>query len=259
MNEKAIGVFDSGLGGLSIWRELIKTLPNESVVYYADSANCPYGPKSKDEIIVLSTQIVDFLLSLNVKLIIVACNTATAAAIDYLRENYDIPFIGIEPAIKPAALNSKSKSVAVLATEGTFNGRLFQETQAKFAKDTKVHVIVGKGLVEIVENDQVESEESYKIIEELLSPLQTENIDHLVLGCTHYPFLEPQIKKILLGKVEIINPAEAVVRQTKSILISQNLLATRNKPEYSFYSSGDNRSLEGFVKKIYKGEFKINE
>jgi glutamate racemase len=125
-----IGIFDSGIGGLSVWKELVKLLPNENIIYYADSANCPYGSKSKDEIISLVQKIVEFLIHKQCKIVIVACNTATAAAIDELRLNYPIPFVGMEPAVKPASLNSKTKSIAVLATEGTFNGRLYKK-QAK--------------------------------------------------------------------------------------------------------------------------------
>ncbi|MDA3953090.1 MAG: glutamate racemase, partial [Bacteroidales bacterium] len=154
-NNQPIGIFDSGVGGLTVWKELVKSLPNESVIYYADSENCPYGPKDKDTIIKLVVKVVDFLVSKECKAIIVACNTATAAAIDFLRSKYTIPFIGMEPAVKPAALESKTKSIAVLATEGTFNGRLYIETSQTFASDVKLNIKVGEKLVDIVENGMV--------------------------------------------------------------------------------------------------------
>ena len=150
-NNQPIGIFDSGVGGLTVWKELVKSLPNESVIYYADSANCPYGPKNKETIISLASKVVEFLISKDCKIIIVACNTATAAAIDFLRFKYAISFIGMEPAVKPAAQNSKTKSIAVLATEGTFNGKLYTETSRKYAKDVVLNIKVGDKLVDIVE------------------------------------------------------------------------------------------------------------
>ena len=133
-----IGIFDSGAGGISVLKELVKILPNESFIYFADSANCPYGPKQPERIIELSNCITKFLLDKGCKTIVVACNTATAAAIDFLRGNYNVPFIGMEPAIKPASLNTKTKSIGVLATAGTFKGRLYIETSRKFASDVNV-------------------------------------------------------------------------------------------------------------------------
>ncbi|MCG8411661.1 MAG: glutamate racemase [Bacteroidales bacterium] len=255
---KPIGIFDSGVGGLSVFKELIKSLPSEDVLYFADTANCPYGSKSNIEVIELSKKIVDFLINKNCKTIIVACNTATAAAIDYLRSNYEIPFIGMEPAVKPAALNSKSKSIAVLATEGTFNGRLYIETSQKYAKDVNLNVKVGNRLVSIVENDLINEPETKKYIQELLNPLIAANIDHLVLGCTHYPFLIPVLKDILPDNVEIIDPALAVVAQLKRILIKHNLINSKTEGQYDFYSSGNSSILEKMVSKILKFDFRVN-
>ena len=171
MNSNPIGIFDSGLGGLSVWKEVVKILPNENIIYYADSANCPYGSKTEQEIIELAQRIVEFLIERKCKIVVVACNTATAAAIDYLRENYQIPFIGMEPAVKPASLNSKTKSIAVLATEGTFNGRLYRETTERFAKDVKVNIQIGEKLVDIVENDLIYDRSTKEHLIKLISPL----------------------------------------------------------------------------------------
>jgi len=258
MSNNPIGIFDSGLGGLSVWRELIKILPNENIIYYADSANCPYGQKSKDEVIHLVQKIVNFLLQKNCKMIVVACNTATAAAIDYLRENYNIPFIGMEPAVKPASLNSKTKSIAVLATEGTFNGRLYLETSARFANDVKINIKVGDRLVDIVENGLINEDDTYKHLQGLIKPLVDLDIDHVVLGCTHYPFLIPVLKKILPRKVKIIDPAPAVAKQAYRVLEANQLLNNvKDKPRHEFYTSGDLSIIEQFLRKITKKENSI--
>ncbi len=258
MDNRPIGVLDSGVGGLSVWRELIKSLPNENSIYYADSANCPYGPKSQEEIIRIVDRVVSFLISMDVKIIIVACNTATAAAIEYLRANYSIPFVGMEPAVKPAALNSATKSIGVLATEGTFNGKLYLETSKKYASDVELHIKVGDKLVEIVENDKINDPETDIHLKELMLPLIQKNIDHLVLGCTHYPFLSESLKLVLPPNVIIVDPAPAVVKQTIKILQEKSLLNLNNKaPEYEFYSSGDSEILKSFVFNITQKEFQI--
>ena len=250
-NTQPIGIFDSGVGGLTVWKELVNSLPNESIIYFADNNNCPYGPKSKKEIIELSCNVVDFLLAKKCKTIIVACNTATAAAIEYLRSNYPIPFIGMEPAVKPAALNSKTKSIAILATEGTFNGKLYIETSQKYAKDIELNIKVGDRLVDIVENGLVNNLETENHLFQLVKPLIEKNIDHLVLGCTHYPFLTKKLKKVLPANVEIIDPAPAVVKQTSRVLEQLSLINTENStPTYEFYSSGRTKVLKQLLKEI---------
>ncbi len=250
-NTQPIGIFDSGVGGLTVWKELVNSLPNESIIYYADNNNCPYGPKKKKEIIELSSRVVDFLLSKNCKIVIVACNTATASAIEYLRSNYSAPFIGMEPAVKPAALNSKTKSIAVLATEGTFNGKLYIETSQKYAKDVELNVKVGNGLVDIVEKGLVDDLETENHLSQLVKSLIEKNIDHLVLGCTHYPFLTEKLKKVLPDKVEIVDPAPAVIKQTRRVLEQFGLLNMQNlSPSYEFYSSGKTKILKQLLKEI---------
>ena len=255
MNNNPIGIFDSGVGGLSVWKELIKELPNESIIYYADSANCPYGNKSQEDIIALSQRIVDFFIEQNVKLIVVACNTATAAAIDYLRKTYSLSFVGMEPAIKPAAQNTKNGIVGILATEGTFGGRLFLETSQKWASNVEVVIQVGEGFVELVENGDFTSDLANKTVSDAVQPLIDKGIDHLVLACTHYPFLCENIKAVSKNKqLEIINPAPAVALQVKSILEKENLESnTTGKPIYNFYSSGNLKILKLLVNKIYSG------
>jgi glutamate racemase len=253
MNNNSIGVFDSGVGGLSVWKELIKILPNENIIYYADSDNCPYGTKTQKEIIKLSKRIVDFFITRDVKLVVVACNTATAAAIDYLRQNYTIPFIGMEPAVKQAAQRTKKGIIGVLATEGTFNGRLFNETTDKWASDIEVEVQVGKGFVELVEQANFETQEAKEIVGKVIKPLLDKGIDQLVLACTHYPFLYKTIKTIAKGtELEIIDPAPAVAKQTQNILQKFDLLTIQSErqPTYEFCSSGNPKIMKRIVKII---------
>jgi glutamate racemase len=255
-----IGIFDSGVGGLSVWKELVAMLPNESVIYFADTTNCPYGPRKQDEIEKLASNVVDFLISKNCKLIVVACNTATASAIEYLRLKYTVPFIGMEPAVKPAALNSKSKSIAVLATEGTFNGKLYNDTSNKYAKDVKVNIIVGDKLVEIVEKGLINEQETIDHIASLVKPLIEKEIDHLVLGCTHYPFLIDVLKAALPPHVNIVDPSPAIVIQTKKVLELNNIAKNENcKPEYDFYCSGSSSVLSSMLKEITDADYDINE
>ena len=195
-NNNPIGLFDSGVGGTSIWKEIHALLPNESTIYLADSKNAPYGQKTKEEIIELSKKNTEFLLENNCKLIIVACNTATTNAIKVLRATYDVPFIGIDPAIKPAALHTKTQKIGILATQGTLNSELFHQTVALYS-DVKVIEQIGFDLVKLIENGDMHSEKMSELLEAYLLPMVAQNIDYLVLGCTHYPYLIPQIKKII--------------------------------------------------------------
>ncbi|MEL4308961.1 glutamate racemase [Joostella sp. CR20] len=228
MSTQAIGMFDSGVGGTSIWREIHALLPSENTIYLADSKYAPYGEKTQKEILELSIKNTEYLLSRNCKIIVVACNTATTNAIDYLRENYNIPFIGIEPAIKPAALNSKTGVVGVLATRGTLASSLFSKTTALYAKDRLVLEQFGDGLVPLIEAGEIESDEMEVLLTKYLQPMIDKNIDYLVLGCTHYPYLIPQLKKILPPSVTIIDSGVAVAKQTKNVLAAHQLLNTSN-------------------------------
>lgn len=219
-----IGIFDSGVGGTSIWKEIVALLPNENTIYLADSKNAPYGEKNKQEIINLSIKNTEYLLKNNCKIIVVACNTATTNAIKTLRQNYHVPFIGIEPAIKPAALSTKTNVVGILATKGTLNSELFEATSSVFKEKTIIKETIGKGLVELIENGKINSLEMTHLLELYLKPLLQENVDCLVLGCTHYPYLIPQIRKIVGKKMQIIDSGLAVAKQTKAILEKHELI-----------------------------------
>lgn len=233
-----IGVFDSGLGGLWILKYLEKELPGYQFIYFADQVNLPYGSHTPEEIIKFSSDITDFLLAKDCKLIVLACNTATSAAISTLREKYPIPFIGIEPAVKPASESSLTGHIGVLATKVTAEGQKLHDSIEKFASNVEVHTVVGHGLVELVEEGKADTDQAEKLLREYLEPLLEKNIDQLVLGCTHYAFLINRIKKIVGDKVNIVDPAPAVVRRVKQLVEENNILPSENKKEPEIFTSG---------------------
>lgn len=242
-----IGIFDSGVGGTSIWKEVNGLMPLEHTVYLADSANAPYGEKSKEEIIRLSVKNTEKLIDLGAKIIVVACNTATTNAVRTLRATYDIPFIGIEPAIKPAALQSRTRCIGILATKGTLSSELFAQTTDLYSKETKVIEVVGKGLVEEIEKGKKDSLKVELMLRELLQPMLNEGIDYLVLGCSHYPYLIPALKKILPPQVNIIDSGMAVAKQTKVVLQTLDLLSEVQQKPPVFYSNGDPGILRSLI------------
>ncbi len=246
MNNKApIGIFDSGVGGTSIWKEIHKQLPHEATVYLADSANAPYGNKTKEEIISLCIKNTEHLISLGCKIIIIACNTATTNAITYLRNHYQIPFIGIEPAIKPAALMSKTNSIGILATKGTLSSKLFHETSKALALDITITEVVGEGLVPLIENGDMSMAQTTNLLKKYVEPMLAANIDCLVLGCSHYPYLIEQLKKLLPSNIQIIDSGQAVAKQTQLVLGSKNLLSeARIKPKLEFYTNSKATTLK---------------
>jgi glutamate racemase len=249
-NNSPIGLFDSGIGGTSIWQAIYKLLPNESTIYLADSTNAPYGEKSKDEILALCKKNTELLLSKGCKLIVVACNTATTNAIKELRALYDVPFIGIEPAIKPAALSSKTQTIGILATKGTLSSELFNKSLEVYANTTILEQI-GYGLVELIENGQLDSSEIQNKLKSYLEPMIAANIDYLVLGCSHYPYLIPAIKKILPPHIQIIDSGEAVARQTLSILKEKVGLHDNSCSTQVFYTNTNPVVLDEILKYKY--------
>ncbi|MDO9039679.1 MAG: glutamate racemase [Lutibacter sp.] len=259
MKNELIGLFDSGIGGTSIWKEVVKLLPNENTIYLADSKNAPYGEKSSEEILALSIKNTEYLISKDCKLIIVACNTATTNAIDYLRKNYTIPFIGIEPAIKPAALLSKTGAIGILATKGTLSSKLFEKTTKEYTKNITTIEQDGEGLVPLIEEGKLNSPEISTLLTTYLKPMLQFNIDHLVLGCTHYPYLIPQIKKIVGENVTIIDSGEAVAKQTKAVLEKHNLLSTSTtKSHHHFYTNTETTVLKEILSYV-SVEFKVEK
>ncbi len=242
MSKQAIGVFDSGVGGVSIWKEITALLPFEDTVYLADSKNAPYGQKSKEKILEYCIKNTELLIEKGCKIVVVACNTATTNAIAFLRENYNIPFIGIEPAIKPAALQTRTNAIGILATRGTLSSELFHTTSQKFTAGIEVIEQIGEGIVPLIEAGQIDSPEMIALLKQYLNPMLDANIDHLVLGCSHYPFLIPTIKKIIGDTITIIDSGEAVAKQTDAILKERNLL--NNSTSISHHKLYSNSQIE---------------
>lgn len=247
--QSPIGVFDSGLGGLSIWKEIHELLPYENTIYLADSKNAPYGEKSKDTIIEFSIKNTEFLINAGCKMVVVACNTATTNAIKVLRAKYDIPFIGIEPAIKPAALQTKTHKIGVLATKGTLSSELFLATTKEYREKHDIIEVEGTGLVRLIEEGKLEA--TKPLLEKYLQTMLDAGADNIVLGCSHYPFLVPIIQQIVPNNVNIIDSGEAVARQTKNILQEKNLLnTTTQKATTTFYTNHKLELLNSFLQQI---------
>lgn len=249
-----IGIFDSGVGGLSVFREIRKVLPEEKYVYFSDSAHCPYGEKSKEFIIERARSITRFLLDKGADIIVVACNTATAAAIAGLRKEFPIRFIGMEPAVKPAVMSTKTGTVGVLATAGTLKADKYLNTREKWAEGVRIAEHVGQGFVELVEKGCTSGNEAEDIVRASLKPLLDEGADRIVLGCTHYPFLSDTISKVASElvperHVEIIDPAPAVARHLYETMEMEGLI---RKDGFSIEldSSGNPEQLENAYGKL---------
>lgn len=236
---RPIGLFDSGIGGLSIWREINHQLPGEATVYVADQAYCPYGGRPAAEIIERSLAVTWFLLAQDCKLLVVACNTASAAALARLRVQFSLPIVGMEPAIKPAAQATQTGSVGLLATAGTIQGSLFQNTSRRYANGVQIHLQVAQGLVEQVEAGQLTGPDTESLLHRYLDPLLAAGADQIVLGCTHYPLLMPLIKKVVGSRATVIDPARAVAHQVRRLLSSHDLAAPAGSiPGHNFYTTG---------------------
>lgn len=259
-----IGIFDSGLGGLSILNEIRKRLPLEKLIYLADSKNAPYGEKPTASIVKISKQNTEYLLNKECKLIVVACNTATTNAINILRKNYNVPFIGIEPAIKPAALNSNNGRVGVLATKGTLSSELFSETTKKFTTNTQVVEVEGKGIVEAIESNISHTKAFNQLLKQQLMPFKEARIDTLVLGCSHYPFIIAQIQEQLGCDVNIIDSGFAVAKQTERVLNYYGLLEKHEnlnrESKIKIYTNGTSEvALKNILKQFEIENYQYDE
>lgn len=251
INAHPIGLFDSGVGGTSIWSAIHELMPYEDTLYLADSKNAPYGLKSKDEIIALSIKNTEFLLRQKAKIIVVACNTATTNAIRELRSLYEVPFIGIEPAIKPAALHSKTQKIGILATKGTLSSELFNKAVEQY-QQTLIIEQIGYGLVELIEGGKLHSPEMTQLLHAYVDPMVQEGIDYLVLGCSHYPYLIPQLREILPAHVQIIDSGEAVARQTYHVLHEKvGLNEVHHQGKARFYSNAQPQVLSNLLEHRY--------
>ena len=253
-NNNPIGLFDSGMGGLSVWREIRAALPQESLIFFGDGVRCPYGSRSEAEVLQFTVEAADRLIAEGCKLIVIACNTATAVAIETLRESYpNIPFVGLEPAIKPAALTTKSGTVAVLATKRSLEGKLFLHTSEKYADKVQIIKSVGDGFVEIVERGEEDTPAAEAAVRAVVEPIIEAGADKIVLGCTHYPFLRKTIEGVIGGRdVEIIDSGSAISRRVLQLLDEHNLRAAEgNTPDYRFITLGDENYLKQLQRRAY--------
>lgn len=247
-----IGVYDSGVGGLSVLRAIRAQLPSENTIYFADQAKVPYGERPLEEVRQLAESVTRRLMQEGAKLIVIACNTASAAALKHLRALHpDFPFVGMEPAVKPAAEQTLSGKVSVLATPSTFHGELYASVVERFARDVKVYQATCPGLVRQIEKGFLETPKTRRILEEALKPMLLEGVDTLVMGCTHFPFVIPLIRKIAGEEVRVIDPAPAVARQVERVLEACNLLNPSGTPgRATFFTSGDPKKLQSILPRL---------
>jgi len=248
MGDRPIGVFDSGVGGLSLLRELQSLLPNENFIYISDNAFAPYGALSPEDIRKRSQALTHWLSDQSCKLIVVACNTATTNAIESLRKTYQIPFVGIEPAIKPAALQTKTGVVGVLATKGTLSSGLFHETSTAYSQGVRILEKEGKHLVEMIESGMLQSEEMKQLLQSYTQPMIEQGVDHLVLGCTHYPFLTPILTRTLPQHIKIVDCNGAVAKQVERVLNKKDLgCESQHLGNTTYFCTGDSQTMLQFV------------
>lgn len=245
-----IGVYDSGVGGLSVLRAIHSQLPSEATLYFADQAKVPYGERPLAEVRLLAEGVARMMMAQGAKLIVIACNTASAAALKHLRAlSPEFPFVGMEPAVKPAAEQTLSGKVGVLATPSTFQGELYASVVERFAQDVQVFQATCPGLVRQIEKGFLETPKTHRILQEAIKPMMEEGVDTFVMGCTHFPFVIPLIRKIAGEDVRVIDPAPAIARQTERLLSQLDLLrSSSTKPTHRYFTSGDpdrfSRSLE---------------
>jgi len=242
-----IGLFDSGIGGTTIWREVSLLMPNEDTIFIGDQRNAPYGIRPKQEIVDLSFKNIDYLLSLDCKIIVVACNTATTNAVKEMREKYQVPIIGIEPAIKPATILTKTSKIGILATKGTITSDFYS---AKVKQYPHIEIIeqIGYNLVNLIESGKIHSDEMKELLASYVTPMVEKGIDTLVLGCTHYPYLKPIIETIIPEGIQIIDSGKAVAKQTKKVLSELDLLTDRTtKGTNYFFTNHDLNILKEFA------------
>src|SRR5512141_1486612 len=244
-----IGVFDSGVGGISVLRAIRAQMPEESVIYFGDQGHIPYGSRPMEQIRDFSEAITKFLLERDAKIIVVACNTASAAALKYLRDNFpEVSFVGMEPAVKPAAERTQTGKVGVLATPATFQGALYASVVERFANGVELFQNTCPGLVQEIEKGNLKGEETRRILEAALLPMLEQNIDTVVLGCTHYPFVIPLIEQIVEKNVRVIDPAPAVAKQVRRVLDAKGLKKESQSPgDVLFYSSGEPEELRSLL------------
>lgn len=234
-----IGIFDSGLGGISVLREIRRELPRAQLIYYADSGHCPYGRRSRGEILARATLITEFLMGQGAQMIVVACNTATIAAVEHLRATYPLAFVGMEPAVKPAVAQTRSGVIGVLATGAALGGDKFHHLLAQHGQSVRIITQPCPGWVEQVEQGDLNSARTHEKVAQYVEPLIAQGADTLVLGCTHYPFLRPVIQRVAGDGVVLIDTGAAVARQTRRVFEREGLQQGRDACPVQWHSSGD--------------------
>lgn len=255
MDNRRVGLLDSGVGGLSILKEVEKLMPMESFLFVADQKHVPYGKKSPEELEELTSKIVSFLVLQNVKLVVVACNTATVYAINYLRKNFSLPIVGVVPVVKKLAEVTKTKKVGILATPATSSSPYLEELINNFCQGIEVFNVGGTGLEEMVEEGDLESKEVQETLIKFLKPMVRENIDALALGCTHYPFLRDKIEKVVGVGVAVLDSGGAVARQVQRILENNDALANERIEDY-YYTTADSKRFASVAQKLLGKELK---
>ncbi|MGL6106366.1 glutamate racemase [Romboutsia sp.] len=257
MNDRPIGVFDSGLGGLTVLKEIMKILPNENIVYFGDTARVPYGPRSKETVMKYTFQAINFLISKNVKAIVIACNTATARCLKEANEKYDIPILGvIEAGARTAAYSTKNKIVGVIGTEGTIRSKAYNLEIGKIDKDIRIIDKSCPLFVPIVEEGWANTDIASLTAKRYLKELVDENIDSLVLGCTHYPLLKRTIGQIVGEKVKLVNPAKETAKDLKKVLEANSVLRKDNSGVYEYYVSDIPEKFASIAGEFLKKEIK---
>jgi glutamate racemase len=251
MDNQAIGIFDSGVGGLSVLQEIQRLLPLENFIFVGDQGNMPYGGKTREQIQNYTDKIMVFLTKKNVKAVVVACNTATVYAIDFLREKYKIPIIGTVPVVKTIANITKTRKTAVFSTPATTKSPYLADLINKFAPEITVYKVGGTGLEELIETGDLKSKKIDKILNESLEPLLTKNVDAIALGCTHYPFLRNKIEKIVGKKVQVVDSGGAVARRVKVILTNNQILGNKRAEDF-YYTTGDKQKFKKAIKSLLK-------
>ncbi len=253
-----MGVFDSGLGGLSVAREIRRRLPSENILYIADSAYCPYGGRSLEEISERAVAVTEMLLQRGAKLIVVACNTASGAAIDLLRSKYSVPIVGLEPAVKPAAATSVLRRIAVLATPATLKTERFNRLVDRHAAGVELVKVACPGFVELVEAGRISGPETQRVVRRVLKPVLEANVDRVVLGCTHYPFLRDVIAEVLGPGIEILDSGAAVARQVERVLTEHRLLAPQGPPGwFQLHTTGDPGVVQAVAERLWNEEVAV--
>jgi glutamate racemase len=253
MNNFPIGIFDSGVGGLSVWQEIVSLLPEESTVYIGDSGHAPYGKRSADEIYVLTKKAVEFLLKQQIKLLVIACNTATVSCLEKIRDDFsELPIIGTVPVIKLAVEVSKSKRIGVLSTVRTTESQYQKELIKKFASECFVTSVGTNALVPFIEKEATNTKEFLDVLQKELEPFQKADVDTIVLGSTHFPFIEQQIGDIMGEDVHLLDSGAAIARHVKRVLEKNDAISLDDSPVYTFYTTGNAEQFAVTAKKLVK-------